>query len=218
MKMEKVLVAIPLRNEEQNLPRFFSLLEDLDYPIDLLSFAFLEGDSTDNTYEKLLEWKSSHPNLKIWLKKLDLGMEKTTFERLAISRNTIIEEALKDEDYVFWLEGDVETLPSGALKLLIEDSKDIVATLFVFDEPPLRSRYYLRRTERPYVKDIPEGLVEVDWVGGVFLVKKEVYDAGIRCDVRKDIGETVSFCLNAREHGFSSYVDTRVKVKHKLQA
>jgi len=214
--MKTVLVAAPLRNEEQNLPRFLNLLESLDYPKNLLSFAFVVGDSTDKTYEKLVEWKNSHPNLKIWIKKLDLGMDKTKFERLAISRNTIVEEALKDEDYVFWLEADIETLPPETLKLLIEDDKDIVAALLVFDEPPLRSRYYLRRRERPYVKDIPVGLVEVDWVGGVFLVKREVYDAGIRCDVRKDIGETVSFCLKAKEHGFSSYVDTRLKVKHKL--
>jgi len=215
MKMEKVLIAIPLRNEEQILPRFFSLLEDLDYSIDLLSFAFLEGDSTDNTYEKLFEWQNSHPSLKVWLKKLDLGMEKTKFERLAISRNTIIEEALKDEDYVFWLEGDIETLPPEILKLLIEEDKDIVAALMVFSEPPMRSRYYLGRAERPYVKDIAEELVEVGWVGGVFLVKRKVYDAKIRCDVRKKIGETASFCLNAKERGFSCYVDTRIKVKHK---
>jgi glycosyltransferase involved in cell wall biosynthesis len=215
MKMEKVLVATPLRNEEQNLPRFFSLLESLDYPTELLSLAFLEGDSTDNTYEKLLEWKNSHPSLKIWLKKLDLGMEKTKFERLAISRNTIVEEALKDEDYVFWLEGDVETLPTETLKSLIDDNRDIVTALLVFDEPPLRSRYFLGKTDRPYIKDIPEGLVQVGWVGGVFLVKRRVCEAQVKCDVRKDLGETVSFCLNAKEHGFSCYVDTRIKVKHK---
>lgn len=214
--MSKILIAAPLRNEEQNLPRFSTLLEGLDYPKELLSFAFLEGDSTDNTYEKLLQWKNQHPTFQIWLKRVNLGTDKTKFERLAISRNMTIEETLKDQNMVFWLEGDIETLPPETLKLLIEDDKDITAALLVFDEPPLRSRYYLGKRERPYIKDITGDLIEVDWVGGVFLVKRKIYDAGIRCDVEKDIGETASFCLNARKQGFRCYVDTRAKVEHKL--
>jgi len=214
--MDKVLIATPLRNEEQNLPRFFSLLENLDYSIDLLSFAFLEGDSTDNTYEKLLEWKNSHPNLKIWLKKLDLGMEKTKFERLAISRNVIVDELLKDEDYVFWVDTDIETLPSNTLERLIEDNKDIVAPLAVYGEPP-RSLYYLGKTERPNVEEIEREMVEVGFVGICFLVKKQVYEAHVRCSILKTHGETVTFCQNVAQKGFLSYVDTTIRVKHPLR-
>lgn len=210
--MSKILVATPVKDEEKNLPRYFALLGKLKYPRNLLTYAFIENDSTDKTYQMLVNWKKRQPR-PVWLKKNDLGTELSKFERLAILRNTLIEEALKDESYVFWADADILTLPARTVQVLLKDNVDIVSPLEVFREPPLRSFYYLGREERPYVKDVPKGLIRVGFVGGICLVKREVYDAGVRYEVRKDMGETTSFCLNAGKKDFACYVDTRVQVE-----
>ena len=73
-------------------------------------------------------------------------------------------------------------------------------------------------------------IVEVDWVGGGFLlVKKEVFEKvsypwfhrfminkidanGVKH--RKQAGEDIGFCLNAKEHGLKVMIDHTTRVNH----
>jgi len=49
-----VSIVVPARNEEQNLPRLFRSLANLNYPADRLELILVNDDSTDNTREVAL--------------------------------------------------------------------------------------------------------------------------------------------------------------------
>src|SRR5437588_414266 len=50
-----VLILTPVKQATGFLAKYFALLAELDYPAQQLSLGFLEGDSVDETYERLGE-------------------------------------------------------------------------------------------------------------------------------------------------------------------
>jgi mannan polymerase II complex ANP1 subunit len=52
---ERILICAPLRDASPHLPMFFSHLQNLTYPHNLIDLAFLVGDSKDNTISLLTE-------------------------------------------------------------------------------------------------------------------------------------------------------------------
>jgi GT2 family glycosyltransferase len=80
-----------------------------------------------------------------------------------------------------------------------------------------------------YIADTTTGVLDVDFVGGGFLlVKKDVLDrlpypwfhrAWAEGDGRRfQRGEDVSFCMLAREHGYRIILDCDCVVNHEIQA
>ena len=108
----------------------------MDYPKDKLHFACLEGNSQDNTWDKLVQFKNTHQN--VWLKKNELDND-DRFEKLALLRNQLIEEGLKNEEYVFSVDSDVIDIPPETLKVLINHNVDIVAPYVFIEE---QSQFY----------------------------------------------------------------------------
>ena len=51
-----VTIGIPVKDEASCINHMLKSLEDLDYPKEQIAIIFVDGHSTDGTYEVLAEW------------------------------------------------------------------------------------------------------------------------------------------------------------------
>jgi hypothetical protein len=198
MKKEKVLILTPVKDAEKYLDGYFESIYALTYPHQLISVAFLESDSLDNTYAKLIrklpELKQHFRSASVWKK--DFGfhipaatprwMEHIQEERrtvLAKSRNHLLFRALTDEDWVLWLDVDVIEYPPDIIERLLDTRKYIVHPHCVLDYGGKsfdlnawrdRGRYHMHDLRS-------EGaIVRLDTVGGtMLLVKADAHRDGL---------------------------------------
>jgi hypothetical protein len=136
-----VLVLTPVKQAATSLDTYFALLERLDYPPARLGLGFLEGDSTDDTYARLV---AALPALRARYRRVTLARWDAGFTIpegvsrwapplqlprravLAKARNRLLSAALADEDWVLWLDVDVCDYPADVLRRLLATGKDIV--------------------------------------------------------------------------------------------
>jgi glycosyltransferase involved in cell wall biosynthesis len=138
---ERVLVLTPVKNAEYAIERYIELLHRLTYPRHLISIAFLEGDSSDRTYD-LLRWslpklQRSFRRAMLWKRDfgfqipegLDRYADEIQAERraaLAKARNHLLFHALDNEDWVLWMDVDLYDYPPDAIERMLATGKDIV--------------------------------------------------------------------------------------------
>lgn len=187
MQPPTVLILTPMKTASRYLAGYFAGLESLTYPHALLSLGVLEGDSSDDTFAQLqrvmpascLEFKSKR------LFKKDFGaIIPPGFSRhepvyqasrravLARARNHLLFRALRDHDWVLWLDVDVVEYPAAILQQLIALDLDIVHPHCVLE--------YGGRTfdlnawcnnGRTHMEDLRgRGRVRLDSVGGTMLL------------------------------------------------
>jgi hypothetical protein len=193
-----VLVLTPVKDIEPVLDRYFAALDTLTYPRELMSIAFLESDSSDATYRLLEErietlrrrFRSAAlfkkdfgfripKNVPRWAKSIQV--ERRTI--LAKSRNHLLFRALDDEDWVLWLDADVEEYPPDVIQRLLATGKEIVQPHCVRE---YGGRSYDRNAWRDkgslHMHDMrDEGdLVRLHAVGGtMLLVKADAHRDGL---------------------------------------
>ena len=73
------------------------------------------------------------------------------------------------------------------------------------------------RKKAVLTKSYAEGMnfdnpVDVDSVGSGYLVKRQVFEAGVRYDGNND-SEQVGFCNNARNQGFSIKINPKIYIR-----
>jgi glycosyltransferase involved in cell wall biosynthesis len=195
---ERVLVLTPVKNAGAFLEHYFRSLYHLSYPQHLLSVAFLESDSTDQTYQKL---HNKLPELKerfraVSLFKKDFGfrippilsrwtpsLQVKRRTVLAKSRNHLLFRALQDEDWVLWLDVDVIAYPPDIIERLLATGKEIVQphclnaeTGTTFDLNAWRDKGRLHMDDLRSEGD----LVRLHAVGGaMLLLKADVHREGL---------------------------------------
>lgn len=136
-----VLVLTPMKNASRHLDTYFGGLLRLDYPSGRLSLGLIEGDSSDDTYDRLQEKVSANRSAfrRVSLLKRDYGFDIPSnlprwsmayqYPRrvtLAKSRNYLLSRVLNDEDWVLWLDADVIGYPPDVLRRLLAFGKDII--------------------------------------------------------------------------------------------
>ena len=193
---DQVLILTPVKDAERFLERYFESIYRLTYPRELISLAFLESDSVDNTYSKLAErlpdLRSHFRSGSIWKK--DFGfhisantprwLEHIQKERrsvLARSRNHLLSRALDDQDWVLWLDVDVAEYPPDIIERLLASGKDIVQPHCVVEYGGRSFELNAWRDKGKYHMDDlrAEGdLVRLHAVGGTMLL--------VRADVHRD--------------------------------
>lgn len=228
--MPIIKVCSLFRDAMPYLERYLSQIDALDYPKENLRFAFLEGDSTDGTCERLSAWCAARPENAVLIKK-DVcrpryghvrDMERT--KMLAELRNTITTIDM-GEDYVFWIESDMIFNPD-VLQLLLKGldnaSADIIAPI-IHDSPDIPRFFDIwsyRQNGQEFRKDYPycEGFknnepFSVDSVGAVTLAKAAIYRSGARYDTGDS--DVAAFCNNAKKYGFGRiFVEPRCIIWH----
>lgn len=137
-------------------------------------------------------------------------------------------------DKVFWIDSDISwTLDN--FRTILESELDIVGGLY---QTAPDGRVAVARFDQTY-PELPtvvreqdfifeeERFIEVYGLGfGFIAMKQGVFEACSRpwfymrsvrwphLDFDTNLGEDYSFCVNAREAGFKTYLDLQVKVKH----
>jgi glycosyltransferase involved in cell wall biosynthesis len=136
-----VLVLTPIKNAARHLDGFVRGLKALSWPRAHLSLGMIEGDSTDDTWERLQgllpELRERCRQIGVW--RLPFGFQVTgeyhrwapayQFPRrivLAKTRNHLLFRALRDEAWVLWLDVDIIEYPPDIIERLIAYEKDIL--------------------------------------------------------------------------------------------
>jgi len=195
---DRVLILTPVKDAERFLDCYFESIYRLAYPRELISLGFLESDSGDNTYSKLMrrlpDLRSDFGSVRVWKK--DFGfrtppntprwLEHIQKERrnvLARSRNHLLFRALDDQDWVLWLDVDVAEYPADIIERLLATGKDIVQPHCVVQYGGRSFELNAWRDKGKYHMDDlrAEGdLVKLHAVGGtMLLVRADVHRNGL---------------------------------------
>ena len=195
---EKVLILTPVKDASQYLDTYFEMIFRLTYPHELISLGFLESDSTDATYERLLEklpglrkeFRSASIFKRDFGFRMPKGVPRWAFpyqrERrsvLAKSRNQLLFRALRDEEWVLWMDVDVLEYPPGIIERLLGYGKDIIEPNCVLEYGgPSFDLNAWRSKGKYHLDDLKsEGVVvKLDAVGGaMLLVKADLHRDGL---------------------------------------
>ena len=137
-----VLIATPIKNSAKHLPMYFKRLDHLKYPKKYTSLAFLVSDSNDKTLGVLKSLLSRRGHLyhsvtvmeKDFKYELDAGEMRHDLSHqvarrtiLSKSRNFLIQSALKNEEWVLWIDVDVREIPLTVVQDMTRYNKDILA-------------------------------------------------------------------------------------------
>ncbi len=195
---ETVLILTPLKDAAHHLDRYFANLSGLTYPANRLSLGILESDSIDGTHDQVaarLEdlrgrfrrvglWKHDYgfripPDYPRWAIAIQLPRRRI----LAKSRNRLLFNALQDDDWVLWLDGDVCEYPPDIIERLIATGRSIVHPHCVQEfGGPTFDRNAWRDHGRTHMEDLRGGadLVRLDAVGGtMLLVRADIHREGL---------------------------------------
>ena len=137
---QNILVAVPVKNATQFLPKFFRNLARISYPRQYLHLAFLESDSDDDTWGWLqthaprlrkiygsVQLYQEHFQYKVAGARYHTQAQLTRRSILARSRNRLLELALRNQAWVLWVDVDVEWWPPHVIECLLAEDKPIIA-------------------------------------------------------------------------------------------
>lgn len=182
-----VLILTPMKTASRYLDGFFAALGALTYPHRLLSLGLLEGDSDDDTFSQLqrrlpmscAQFHSKHlfkkdfgPTVPPNLPRYTAVYQPPRRAVLARARNHLLFRALRDQDWVLWLDVDVVEFPTDILQQLIALDLDIVHPHCVIDYGgPTFDRNAWCDNGRLHLEDLRgKGRVRLDSVGGTMLL------------------------------------------------
>ena len=175
--------------------------------------------------------------------KFDLNTMQSPY--VAYARNILTARFLqKGEDYLLFIDSDLEFEPECVLKMLILD-KDIICTPYrAKTQDPASIQYTVSMKDPKNVKILQGGLVEIqNGPAGMILIKREVFNKLIKDYPEKEIkyhpnsgafpkdlriynfwdcnfkdgiwkGEDIFFCDLAREAGFKVYANISSPLTH----
>jgi len=194
----KVLILTPAKDAAGCIEGYCERVRRLTYPHRRISLGFLESDSSDATYAELNRClrRLRKGFRRVTLCKKDFGYKipvgvhrgaaPIQVERrrvLAKSRNYLLFHALRDEDWVLWLDVDVIDYPTDVVERLLATGKDIVHPHCVLDYGgPTYDQNAWRDHGRLHLDDLRGAgeLVELDTVGGtMLLIRADVHRGGL---------------------------------------
>ncbi len=121
---DEVLIAIPVRNASATLAPLFQHLLALTHPVEKRTLAFIEGDSTDDSFALLDEFRRHHHDAfravhllrhhqraPDYLRRWEPRHQRERRARIARIRNRLLARALGREDWVMWLDADIVQFP-----------------------------------------------------------------------------------------------------------
>jgi hypothetical protein len=182
-----VLILTPVKTAASYLESYFAGLESLSYPHQRLSLGILEGDSQDDTFaqlERLIHVRCPEFGSKRLFKKSfgatippGVSRHEGVYQAarravLARSRNHLLFAALRDHEWVLWLDVDVIEYPADVLQRLIALDLDIVHPHCVLEYGGKTfDRNAWRDNGRLHMEDLRgRGRVRLDSVGGTMLL------------------------------------------------
>jgi hypothetical protein len=192
----KVLILTPVKNAAHHLSRYAELIEQIEWPRAELTIGILESDSSDSTMKDL---QALYPRLSaraqtVTILKEDFGfhipfglprwapaLQLARRATLARSRNRLLFGALRNEDWVLWIDVDVIDYPPDTIARLLSEGRDILQPHCVLAEngPSFDGNAWTDGGTRT-MHDLrgTHGAVRLDSVGGTMLL--------VRADLHRD--------------------------------
>ena len=217
-----VAVCSLFRNSAETLDYYRAVISAQERQGLRLAFSFVEGDSTDDTYERLSAWAEEDPRVSLAQHSVEPVEDfDDRVRKWAALANLALEGGLATgADYILWCESDL-VLPHDLLAQLVASQVDVVApAIFLggmfYDGWGFRGLDGTKfATEAPYHQDfVSHGLVQLSSVGSCVLFRRELFDAGVRFRGSYDDGLLVGVCRDAGLLGFRTYMDSRVAILH----
>ena len=253
---QTILVTVPVKDAKRFLPSFCTLLASLDYPQRNISLAFLESDSSDGTWEWLQEQRSfleqRYRSVQLFKEdfhyrthrvRSDIREQLQRRSVLARSRNLLLRQSLRDENWVLWIDVDVEWWPPNILQCLLAEDQAIIVPHCVrpdgetFDLNTFRITSGMREGDwAPYIRDgllqPPRGFgrqylgelrdercVAIDAVGGtMLLVRADLHRQGLLFPEApyQHYIETEGLAMMAKDMGYSSWGMPNLEIIHPV--
>jgi hypothetical protein len=198
MSDQPVLILTPVKNAAPHLGNYWAALQRLSYPPPLLWLGFLESDSDDGTFaciqERLPQLRARYAGVGLWRKdfhfRIPPGVPRWAPEFqiprrriLAKARNHLLFRALRDQQWVLWLDVDVVDYPADLLQMLLATGRDIVHPHCVREYGGASFDLNAWRDHGQVHMDALRGgadLVRLDSVGGtVLLVRADIHREGL---------------------------------------
>jgi len=203
MKYPTIMIGTMVKNSERWLPRYFRVVESLDYPKDKIRIVFIYGDSFDKTLELLKDFKKKTKyKVEVYKEQYDQSLQYGAQAAAIIYKDW---QELLTEDYFLLLDSDVVEVPSNLLQELIKIDADIVAP-YPWSEGHRHfyDSWIFRINNKRFHPTDPPGYglkypIKVDSVGTCFLAKKEVFKTTPILNPYPNL----TFCNNARKRGYT---------------
>ena len=209
--MKKVLIAAPLRQDPKIFREYQKGLDGLILPDGVSADRFFVVNDCEEVIPEIRDAAiavNDSEDVTVYQNHLWTG---ELVGKMSVMRNQTIQRALEGGyDYLLSVDTDL-VLEEHTLQVLMAADKDCVAGLFwtngwsnawMWDQ----ADGYDPEWEKP-------GLYRVGGTGALFLIKREVLEAGVDYtpipNIRKAVfGEDRHFCIRAACHGFEIWADS----------
>ncbi|KAJ2786234.1 hypothetical protein H4R18_000081 [Coemansia javaensis] len=175
---DSLLILTPVKNNAKHLARYFALVDKLKYPRSRISLAFLVSDSTDRTQQMLLEsrrWYQEQAPAELRFRRFEIYRqdffyalarkqrhlrEKQQERRImmARARNYLWTRALQGEQWVLWIDGDLDYYPPNIVRDLMAHDKDVIVPNCLVRRRQVRGRWKHSVYDRNAWQETPESL------------------------------------------------------------
>ncbi|PQP82109.1 hypothetical protein C0Q44_20880 [Paenibacillus sp. PCH8] len=204
--MNHVFVGSPVRNRAWIMDRH---LQSIKQQAVQKQYTYILNDSEDQTEDILHEHQIPYMTHNLG-RTYGHMRGQYSYHHLALLRNVLLDEFLKSDcDYLFSVDTDI-IIPEHSLQQLMDNDKD-VCSMLIRNHPKVQAHNAM--IGEKHISKFREGLFPVDLTGAVYLIKREVIEAGVRYGSHPT-GEDAPFCEQARRLGFELYVDTRLRPVH----
>jgi len=210
------------RDSTRYLDRYFAQVSSI-YPLESTRFVFVEGDSTDSTYQRLLKWRDGPFKANTQVIKHDQHIpyygsvvHPKRLSCLAELANIALDAIPEETDYILWVESDL-IFESDLVRhlLLLSGGKHAVAPYIItqktrqfYDIWAFRKDGVQFNPHKPYIHG-ESHLFDVDSAGSVLLVP-----ARFRSCRFKTENAIIGWCENLKEEGCSIKAARDVVVWH----
>lgn len=197
-----ILICSLFKNSEKFMDRFLNNLLNLinysktNHNIECnTELCFIEGNSIDNTHEKLKKWLTDLPdNINYKFKQLNLSTNIDRFTSLAILRNMLIKTGLKSyHDYILMIDSDTifdKDILVSLVNSIEKNQCDVIAPLpFIEDYKEYKNTYFYDTLAfvdnndinfnhfYPYSQELKmKNIIKMTSVGTCYLMKADVYN------------------------------------------
>lgn len=219
-----VTIVSPMRDFGAHVDDYRERVQALGQPLSALRFVIVEGDSVDDTWDRLQEWKAS--DWRVTLVKHNTGQPRypsiidgARFRALAAVFNAGLEAVRLDwSASVLFLPCDV-TFEADMLNRLLAHDKDLIAPFFwgpgggyFYDTWGFMWRgAHFKNFPRSQMAGRSEQPLQMDTIGGAILMRADVLRAGCRYTPEEvDHG----LCKAAQALGFSVWADPTTHIEH----
>jgi glycosyltransferase involved in cell wall biosynthesis len=226
-KRKKILIAAPVRQDEETFVRYLDSLKELHVDDDILvEYFFLLHNS-----KELAKYLEPHQYALVdttsdYIINETHNWTNRNLIEVAQMKNHIVQNFLgRKFDYLFLVDSDI-LLHKETLMHLMKQNKDVIAEIFWTrwkpEEPEMPNAWlfdFYGFDSNAFLTDWREkGVYLVGGTGACILISKEVFEVGVNYSPIPNISwtqwEDRAFCIKAVVHGFEIYLDTHYPATH----